>query len=112
MTLFWQILEKRRWLVAFGALLFLLAVFYFGFNLSQSENYAALRAGFFNLQNADFDGFSPTAVFFLLIAATLISEDLTCIAGGVLASQGKISLSAAIVACAVGIFIGDVLTFL
>jgi membrane protein DedA with SNARE-associated domain len=112
MTFFWQILEKRRWLLAFGALLFLLAAFYFGFNLSQSENFAALRTGFNGLQNPNFDGFSPTAVFFLLIAATLISEDLTCIAAGVLASQGRIGLAAAILACAVGIFIGDILTFL
>jgi membrane protein DedA with SNARE-associated domain len=112
MSFFWQIFEKRRWLLAFGGGLFLLAAFYFGFNLSQGENFAALRAGFSSLQTADFDGFSPAAVFFLLIAATLISEDLTCIAAGVLASQGKIGLAAAIVACAVGIFIGDSLTFL
>src|SRR5215213_1773076 len=112
MTFFWQILEKRRWLLAFGALLFLLAAFYFGFNLSQSENFATLKTGFLSLQNADFEGFSPTAVFFLLIAATLISEDLACITAGVLASQGRIGLAAAIAACAVGIFIGDISTFL
>lgn len=112
MTFLGQNLEKRRWLAAFGVCLFLLAAFYFGFNLSQSENFAALKSGFLDLQNADFDGFSPTAVFFLLIAATMISEDLACIAGGVLASQGKIELFPAILACAVGIFIGDILTFL
>ena len=111
MTIFWQILEKRRWLAAFGVCVILCAGVYFGSNLWQTENFAALQAGISDLQNANFDGFSPTAVFFLLITATLISEDLTCIAAGVLASQGRISLAAAIAACAVGIFIGDSLTF-
>ncbi len=112
MTYFRQILEKRRWLLGLSSILFLIAAFYFGFNLAQGENFAALKAGFSSLQTADFDGFSPTAVFFLLIGATLFSEDLACIAAGVLASQGRIELFPAIVACAVGIFIGDTLTFL
>ncbi len=112
MTFILHNLAKRRWILPFGVCLSLLAAFYFGFNLFQSENLTALKAGFFSLQNTDFDGFSPAAVFFLLIAATLISEDLTCIAAGVLVSQGKIGLAAAIIACAVGIFIGDSLTFL
>ena len=102
----------RRWLAAFGVCLVLCAAAYFGFNLSQTEMSGALQAGFANLRNASFEGFSPTAVFFLLIAATLVSEDLTCIAAGVLASQGRISLAAAIAASAIGIFIGDILTFL
>ena len=110
MTFLWQILEKRRWLAACAAFLLLFAAFYFG--LSQSENFAALKSGLARLQTADFDGFSPAAVFFLLIAATLLSEDLACIAAGVLASQGKIPLVPAIVACAIGIFIGDISTFL
>jgi membrane protein DedA with SNARE-associated domain len=112
MTFLWQILEKRRWLIGITGVLFLPAVFYFVFNLAQTESFAPLKAGFESLRNADFDGFSPTAVFFLLIAATLISEDLACIAAGVLASQNKIGLFPAIAACAVGIFIGDTLTFL
>jgi membrane protein DedA with SNARE-associated domain len=48
----------------------------------------------------------------LLAAATLISEDLTCVAAGILASHGKLSLSAATIACLIGIFVGDLLLVL
>ena len=49
----------------------------------------------------------------LLIAfATLVSEDLTCIAAGVLIAQGKLSFAEGTVACIAGIFAGDVLLFL
>ncbi len=48
----------------------------------------------------------------LLAVATLISEDLTCVAAGLLASHGKISLGAAMLACLVGIFVGDLLLVL
>ncbi len=47
-----------------------------------------------------------------LAAATLISEDLTCIGAGMMAAQGRISLESAIFACFLGIFAGDVLLFL
>ena len=112
MVYLWQIFEKRRWLAAFGVCLVLCSAVYFGFNSAQTEMSAALQTGWANLRNGNFEGFSPTAIFFLLIAATLVSEDLTCIAAGVLASQGRISLAAAIAASAIGIFIGDTLTFL
>jgi len=49
----------------------------------------------------------------LLIAlATLVSEDLTCIAAGVLVAQGKLSFTAATAACLMGILAGDLLLFL
>ncbi|HEY8561452.1 MAG TPA: VTT domain-containing protein [Pyrinomonadaceae bacterium] len=111
-TFFRQILDKRRWLLIAGASAILFAAFYLALDLHRIENFAALEGFLTNLKNADFEGFSPIAVFFLLIAATLISEDLACIAAGVLASQGKIPLLPAILACAVGIFIGDAATFL
>ncbi|HEX5085377.1 MAG TPA: VTT domain-containing protein [Blastocatellia bacterium] len=47
-----------------------------------------------------------------LAAATLISEDLTCIGAGVMSAQGRISLESAIFACFLGIFAGDILLFL
>lgn len=51
-------------------------------------------------------------VFFLLLAvATLVSEDLTCIAAGALAAQGRIDLSLAIAACFFGIYVGDLLLY-
>ena len=48
----------------------------------------------------------------LLAAATLVSEDLTCIAAGLLVSHGKLSYLAATAACLVGIFVGDLLLVL
>jgi len=50
---------------------------------------------------------------FLLIAlGTLASEDLTCLATGVLVAQGHIGLTEGTLACLVGIFLGDILLFL
>lgn len=48
----------------------------------------------------------------LLAAATLVSEDLTCISAGLLVAQGQLSFLAAVIACFLGIFVGDVLLFL
>ncbi len=51
-------------------------------------------------------------VFVVLLAlATMASEDLTCIAAGLLAAQGRISFVAAAFGCFVGIFVGDLLLF-
>lgn len=43
----------------------------------------------------------------LLLLATLLSEDLTCIAAGILAANGVIGFIPATLACLSGIFIGD-----
>src|SRR5437016_11907297 len=48
----------------------------------------------------------------LIALATFISEDLTCIATGLLVTQGKVSFIPGTVACLLGIFIGDLLLFL
>jgi membrane protein DedA with SNARE-associated domain len=48
----------------------------------------------------------------LIAAATLLSEDLTCISAGVMAAQGRIDLGLAIFACFLGILAGDLLLFL
>src|SRR5689334_10428890 len=48
----------------------------------------------------------------LIAAATLVSEDLTCISAGVMAGQGRINLGLAMFACFLGIFVGDLLLFL
>ncbi|RME73446.1 MAG: alpha/beta fold hydrolase [Verrucomicrobia bacterium] len=50
------------------------------------------------------------AVFLAL--ATLASEDLACISGGLLAVRGALSWSAALLGCLGGIVVGDVLLFL
>src|SRR5437667_125930 len=45
----------------------------------------------------------------LIALATFISEDLTCIATGLLVTQGKVSFIPGTLACLLGIFIGDLL---
>ena len=51
-------------------------------------------------------------IFVLLAFATLVSEDLTCIGAGVMIAEGRIGFGFAVLACVVGIVIGDVLLFL
>ena len=48
----------------------------------------------------------------LLGLATLASEDLSCISGGMLAVRGAISYQAATLGCLAGIVVGDVMLFL
>lgn len=68
----------------------------------------------------DFDSsvvppFAGPALWFallLLAMATLISEDLTCIATGLLVAQGRLGLVAGSAACFSGILLGNVLLFL
>jgi membrane protein DedA with SNARE-associated domain len=52
----------------------------------------------------------PQIVFIAL--STLVSEDLTCIAAGVLIAQHRIGFAEGTVGCLLGIFIGDLLLFL
>ena len=49
------------------------------------------------------------AMLVLLAVATLVSEDFACIGGGLLASAGKLAFGPVVVACFVGIFVGDLL---
>lgn len=57
------------------------------------------------------EGVTLLVLMFLLAVATLVSEDLACIAGGLLVAQGRIGFFAATLACLVGIFVGDMLLF-
>lgn len=59
-----------------------------------------------------FIGVTAFVVVLLLAAATLITEDLTCIAAGVMAAQGRIDFALAAFACFLGIYVGDLLLFL
>lgn len=56
-------------------------------------------------------GLSALIVFTLISVATLISEDLTSIAAGVMVGHGRIGLTLAVVSCFFGIFVGDLLLF-
>ncbi len=46
--------------------------------------------------------------FLSLMAGTLVSEDLSCIAAGLLIRRGDIGVATAVGACSVGIFAGDI----
>ena len=52
-------------------------------------------------------GSSPWLLGLVLMCSTMASEDLTCIAGGVLAASGAIPFFGAVAAGAAGIWIGD-----
>lgn len=56
-------------------------------------------------------GLSLALVLLALAAATLVSEDLTCIGAGLLVSSGRLSLASASVACLLGIYLGDLLLY-
>lgn len=60
-----------------------------------------------SLQVGALAGISILGLMALIAAATLVSEDLTCIAAGLLAAQGHILPAEAVLACFVGIFVGD-----
>ncbi len=62
-------------------------------------------------RHQSFDGFSLWIAMLLIAASTLISEDLACIGSGLLVSHGGIGLFAAIAACVVGIFVGDLIIY-
>lgn len=51
-------------------------------------------------------------ILIVIALATLISEDLACIAAGLLAAKAVISIPAAIAASALGIYVGDILLYL
>jgi pimeloyl-ACP methyl ester carboxylesterase/membrane protein DedA with SNARE-associated domain len=59
-----------------------------------------------------YTGFALLIMTGLIVLATLISEDLACIAAGLLIAQGRIAFWPALIACFVGIFVGDLLLLL
>jgi pimeloyl-ACP methyl ester carboxylesterase len=59
-----------------------------------------------------YTGFALVIMMALIIVATFITEDLACIAAGLLVAQGRMEFVPALVACLIGIFVGDVLLFL
>jgi pimeloyl-ACP methyl ester carboxylesterase/membrane protein DedA with SNARE-associated domain len=57
-------------------------------------------------------GFALVIMMILLAAATLVTEDLTCIFTGLLIAQGRIDFLFGTAACFIGILIGDGMLFL
>lgn len=56
-------------------------------------------------------GVTLVVLMLLIAVATLVTEDLTCIAAGLLVAHGRLSYFAAAAACFAGIFIGDMLLY-
>ena len=75
------------------------------------ERLASAAAPFDPRSVPPFEGPAWLAVLVLLALGTLISEDLSCIAGGLLVADGRLGFVAAAGACFVGIFIGDLALF-
>jgi pimeloyl-ACP methyl ester carboxylesterase/membrane protein DedA with SNARE-associated domain len=59
-----------------------------------------------------YSGIAALVLLLLLVLATFISEDLACIGAGVLVAQGRLEYGAAVSACFLGIYLGDLLIFL
>jgi membrane protein DedA with SNARE-associated domain len=57
------------------------------------------------------EGFSLVILLLLIAAATLLSEDLTCITTGLMIARGTLGFGAGVLACFIGIFVGDMLVF-
>lgn len=57
-------------------------------------------------------GFSLFVVLLLIASATLVSEDLACLAAGLLVGRGTLGFGPAVIACMTGIVVGDVLLYL
>ncbi len=57
-------------------------------------------------------GMSWIVMLLLLAAATLVSEDLACLGGGLLVANGTISYFSAVLGCSLGILVGDVGLFI
>ncbi len=54
-----------------------------------------------------FEGPALLTILLLLAVATFVSEDLACIAAGLLVADGRVGFVAASLACFAGIFVGD-----
>lgn len=50
-------------------------------------------------------------LMFVIILSTLISEDLTCIGTGLMIARGLIGFFPGVLACLIGIFVGDILLY-
>ena len=75
------------------------------------ERIRAATAPFNPAATPPVEGFALAMVIVLLIAATFVSEDLTCIGAGLLVAQGSLPWLAGVVACFVGILLGDLMLY-
>jgi pimeloyl-ACP methyl ester carboxylesterase/membrane protein DedA with SNARE-associated domain len=78
---------------------------------ASAERVAAARRPFDPSTVPAAAGLALLTLLGLIALATLVSEDITCIATGLLVSQGRLGLIAGSAACGAGILIGDLLIY-
>ena len=79
---------------------------------AEPERIAAAARPFNPRSLPKIEGFALVVVMLLILAATLVSEDLTCITTGLMIARGTIGFLPGTLACFLGIFFGDLLVFL
>ena len=72
---------------------------------------AAASAPFDPLAAPPVAGFALFVTLLLIVAATFVSEDLTCIGTGLLIARGSLPWTAGVGACLVGLVVGDLLLY-
>jgi len=75
------------------------------------ERLAAAQRPFDHKQNPMQSGIGLIALMLLIAAATLVSEDLTCISAGLMIARGAIGFIPGALACLFGIYFGDLMLF-
>ncbi len=72
---------------------------------------AAAAAPFDPLAAPPISGFALIVTLLLIVAATFVSEDLTCIGTGLLIARGSLPWTAGVGACLAGLVVGDLLLY-
>lgn len=72
----------------------------------------AAAAAFVPMPRQALTGAALIVLLLAIVAATYVSEDLTCIAAGLLVAQGLVSFPLAVGACLIGLLSGDIGLFL
>jgi pimeloyl-ACP methyl ester carboxylesterase/membrane protein DedA with SNARE-associated domain len=81
-------------------------------DMASEERRMEARRSMDQMERIRFQGFALLIAVLGLALATFVSEDLTCIAAGLLVSRGVIGFFPAMMACLVGIVVGDILLVL
>ncbi|NGP87978.1 alpha/beta fold hydrolase [Fodinibius halophilus] len=74
---------------------------------ASEERIQEAQKKFSNMDFQKFKGVSLLIIMLIIVLATFVSEDLTCIGAGLLAARGLIGFWPATIACFIGIFLGD-----
>lgn len=80
-------------------------------NTASAERLAMAAAPYEIGDRSPLQGGALVVLLLAIVVAAYVSEDLTCIASGLLVAQGILSLPLAIAACLVGLFTSDVALF-